>query len=225
MGGIPTDMRGRVLRNERGDVYDGLYAAGECACVSVHGANRLGTNSLVDLVVYGRRAGMDISCFVKEADFGVISASSDDTTRKKINSLLTDKKSKSRGAITSRMQDVMMEKVGVFRTGKEMKKAVETIRKLKNEFQEVGIEDTGKSFNTELVEVLELENLLDIAYLTVVAAENRTETRGAHSRMDFPARDDDNWLKHSLIWLDGEKFRIKYREVDVSLYKPKLRTY
>jgi succinate dehydrogenase subunit A (EC 1.3.5.1) len=225
MGGIPTDMRGRVLRNECGDVYEGLYAAGECACVSVHGANRLGTNSLVDLVVYGRRAGMDISCFVKEADFGVIPVSPDAAARKKVDSLINGKKGKSRGLITARMQEAMMEKVGVFRTSTKMKEAIETIRELKDEFKEVGIEDTGKRFNTELVEVLELENLLDIAYLTAVAAENRTETRGAHSRTDFPARDDDNWLKHSLIWLDGKKFGIKYCEVDVSLYKPKLRTY
>jgi len=225
MGGIPTDLRGRVIRNECGDVYEGLYAAGECACISVHGANRLGTNSLVDLVVYGRRAGTDIACFVKKADFGSIPASPDDAARKKVNSLITGRKSKSRGAITSRMQDVMMEKVGVFRTAKEMKEAVEVMRGLKDEFKEVGIKDTGKSFNTELVEALELENLLDIAYLTAVAAENRTETRGAHSRTDFPARDDANWLKHSLIWLDREQFGIKYREADVSLYKPKPRVY
>ena len=168
---------------------------------------------------------MDISCFVKEADFGPIPASPDDAARKKVNSLITGKKNKSRGVITSKMQEVMMEKVGVFRTAKEMKEAVIIIRELKDEFKDVGIEDTGKSFNTELVEVLELENLLDLAYLTAIAAENRTETRGAHSRTDFPGRDDDNWLKHSLIWLDGKKFVIKYREVDVSLYKPKPRMY
>jgi Succinate dehydrogenase/fumarate reductase, flavoprotein subunit len=168
---------------------------------------------------------MDISCFVKEADFGVIPVSPDAAARKKVDSLINGKKGKSRGLITARMQEAMMEKVGVFRTSTKMKEAIETIRELKDEFKEVGIEDTGKRFNTELVEVLELENLLDIAYLTAVAAENRTETRGAHSRTDFPARDDDNWLKHSLIWLDGKKFGIKYCEVDVSLYKPKLRTY
>jgi succinate dehydrogenase / fumarate reductase flavoprotein subunit len=216
---------GRVLFNEKGEAYEGLYAAGECACVSVHGANRLGTNSLVDLIVYGRRAGAEISRFVKAADFGPLPASADERARKKISALVTGKKGKPRGALMSGMQEVMMEKVGVFRTGDEMKSAVEEIRGLRNEFREVRVGDAGKKFNTELLEVLELENLLDIAYLTAAAAVNRTESRGAHSRDDFPDRDDERWLKHSLIWLDGEKTRIGYRDVDISLYKPKARVY
>jgi succinate dehydrogenase / fumarate reductase flavoprotein subunit len=225
MGGIPTDMTGRVIMNGNGDVYEGLYAAGECACVSVHGANRLGTNSLVDLIVYGRRAGAEISRFVKGADFGAIPASPEDRSREKITKLVTGKKGAPRGDITRKMQDVMMEKVGVFRTGNEIAEAVEEIRKLRKEYTAVRVEDRGKKFNTELQEVLELGNLLDIAYMTAVTALNRTESRGAHSRDDFPERDDAKWLKHSLIRLKGDAHEIEYKGVDVSFYPPKPRVY
>jgi succinate dehydrogenase / fumarate reductase flavoprotein subunit len=225
MGGIPTDMMGRVLTGKVNEVYEGLYAAGECACVSVHGANRLGTNSLVDLIVYGRRAGAEISRFVKEADFGQLPASPDERARKKISGLVTGKKGKSRGDLMTGMQETMMERVGVFRTGEQVASAIEEIRRLRDEFREVRVEDTGKKFNTELLEALELENLLELAYLTAAAAGNRTESRGAHSRDDFPERDDEHWLKHSLIRLDGDRLRIGYRDVDISLYKPKPRKY
>ncbi len=217
MGGIPTDTEGHVIRDEQGDVYEGLFAAGECACVSVHGANRLGTNSLVDLVVYGKRAGAEMSRFVKDADFGPLPAAPDDRARKKLTALLTGKKGKSRGEIMAKMQEVMMEKVGVFRTGEEIKKAIAEIQTLREEFRDVQVSDTGKGFNTELLEVLELSNLLDLAYLTASAALNRSESRGAHSRDDFPQRDDENWLKHSLIWLDGDRPTIGYKDVDISL--------
>ncbi len=225
MGGIPTDTEGRVIRDEQGDVYEGLFAAGECACVSVHGANRLGTNSLVDLVVYGKRAGAEMSRFVKDADFGSLPAAPDVRARKKLTALLTGKKGKSRGEIMARMQEVMMEKVGVFRTGEEIKKAIAEIQTLREEFRDVQVSDTGKGFNTELLEVLELSNLLDLAYLTASAALNRNESRGAHSRDDFPERNDENWLKHSLLWLDGDTHKIGYKDVDISLFKPKPRVY
>ncbi len=225
MGGIPTDVNGRVIFNEQGDVYEGLYAAGECACVSVHGANRLGTNSLVDLIVYGKRSGREIAKFVKDADFGKIFDDADAPSREKIDKLITGKKGESRSIITEKMQETLMEKVGVYRTGPRMEEAVGVIGRLKDVFRGVTVEDPGKKFNTELQEVLELENLLDIAYLTAASAVNRTESRGAHSRDDFPDRDDNNWLKHTLIWLDKKGHRIGYKEVDISIFEPKPRAY
>ncbi len=225
MGGIPTDVDGRVVRNGQGEVYEGLYAAGECACVSVHGANRLGTNSLVDLIVYGKRSGREIARFVKEADFGNLPGDADGPAREKIQDLLSGKKGASRADITGKMQEAMMEKVGVYRAGPAMEEAVGVIKRLKEEYRAVTVEDTGSKFNTDLLEVLELENLLDIAYMTAVSAANRTESRGAHSREDFPDRDDGNWLKHTLIWLDDTAHRIGYKDVDISIFEPKPRAY
>jgi succinate dehydrogenase / fumarate reductase flavoprotein subunit len=226
MGGIPTDTSGRVIRRGTGEAYEGLYAAGECACISVHGANRLGTNSLLDLVVYGKKAGGDVARFVKEADWGALPSSPEEKAKAGVGALLTGKKKgRPKGEIITEMQNIMMERVGVYRNDEGIQKAIEDIRGLRDEFAEVRVQDTNKKFNTELLEVLELGNLLDIAYVTAVAAGNRTETRGAHSRVDFPDRNDEKWLKHSLIWLEDGKHRIGYRDVDISLYKPKPRAY
>ncbi|TAL37739.1 MAG: succinate dehydrogenase flavoprotein subunit [Spirochaetes bacterium] len=225
MGGIPTDLWGRVVRNAKGDVYEGLYAAGECACVSVHGANRLGTNSLVDIIVYGKRAGTDIARYVRDADFGPLPETADDRARAGVKALVTGTRGKPRGEITARMQETMMELVGVYRAADEMKAAIAALRTLRGEYREVRVADTGKGFNTELLEVLELGNLLDIAWMTALAAANRTESRGAHSRVDFPERDDTNWLKHSMIRLVGDGYEIGYKDVDISLYPPKPRVY
>lgn len=225
MGGIPTDLWGRVVYNDRGELYEGLYAAGECACVSVHGANRLGTNSLVDLIVYGRRAGGDITRYVKDADSPARGDCDDGRAREKVAALVSGKKGRPIAGIMDSMREIMMEKVGVFRTGDEIAGAIAEMRRLRDEFREVRVADSGGNFNTELFEVLELENLLDIALLTATAAENRTESRGAHSRDDYPARDDDKWLKHSLVTLRGENSIVAYKDVDVSLYPPKPRVY
>lgn len=225
MGGIPTDMAGRVLFNERGDKYEGLYAAGECACVSVHGANRLGTNSLVDLIVFGRRAGAEISRYIREADFVPLTSSPDDRARQKLERMRAGKKGRSRGDIAAAMQEVMMEKVGVFRTAEEMREAIGIIGSLREETMGMAVEDPGRGFNTELCEVLELENMLDLAYVTAITAARREESRGAHSRYDFPERDDGRWLKHSCAWLTGDECTVRYKDVDQSLFKPKPRVY
>ena len=225
MGGIPTDSWGRVVYDNRGGLYEGLYAAGECACVSVHGANRLGTNSLVDLIVYGRRAGTEIARYATDADFAAERPSADDRARGKIAALVTGKKGAPAAALMDRMREVMMEKVGVFRKAGEMKQALAELRLLRDEFREVRVADSGARFNTELFEVLELENLLDIAFLTAAAADNRTESRGAHSRDDYPERDDVKWLKHSLVWLSGNSYSVAYKGVDTSIYPPKPRVY
>jgi succinate dehydrogenase / fumarate reductase flavoprotein subunit len=224
MGGIPTDLDGRVA-GEGGLVYEGLYAAGECACVSVHGANRLGTNSLVDLIVFGRRAGRHIARYAKEADSVPAGHDADGPTRELIERLKRNKDGANGAELRTEMQRTMMDKVGIYRTGPEMQDAVNDIALLKDRYREVGLRDTGKAFNTDLLETLELGNLLDLAYVTAVAAEARTESRGAHSREDFPERDDGQWLKHSLVRIENGVPVFSEKPVDTSRWEPKPRAY
>lgn len=225
MGGIPTDLQGRVVVDGAGTVVNGLYAAGECACVSVHGANRLGTNSLLDLVVFGRRAGQHIGDYVKQADQPQLSASAADEARAWIARLTDGSTGPHGGHISDEMQVTMMEKVGIYRNAGEMEAAVNEIQALRERYRKVRVQDTGKAFNTDLLEIIELGNLLDLSLLTAASALNRTESRGAHSREDFPERDDDNWLKHTLAYLEDDTVRIDHKAVDTTIWKPKPRTY
>ncbi len=225
MGGIPTDVHGRVIFDNKGTIVTGLYAAGECACVSVHGANRLGTNSLLDLVVFGRRAGMHIAEYVKEVEQPVVDESAADEARSWIAKLTDGAEGPHGGHITDEMQTVMMEKVGIYRNEKEMQQAVDEIQELRKRYQKVRVQDTSSSFNTDLLEVIELGNLLDLSLLTAVSALERKESRGAHSREDFIERDDDKYLKHTLAYLDGDSVRVDYKDVDTSIWEPKPRTY
>ena len=225
MGGIPTDTFGRVIKDGKETIVEGLYAAGECACVSVHGANRLGTNSLLDLVVFGRRAGRHIGDYVKEVDVPSVSEDVADMAGRWINQLTDGQTGPHGGHIMDEMQIAMMEKVGIYRSAKDMQAAVDQIQNLLERYQQVRAQDTGRAFNTDLLELIELRNLLDLSLLTAASALNRQESRGAHSREDFPDRDDDNWLKHSLAYLDGDTVRIEYKAVDTSIWEPKPRTY
>jgi succinate dehydrogenase / fumarate reductase flavoprotein subunit len=225
MGGIPTDAFGRVIKDGEGTIVEGLYAAGECACVSVHGANRLGTNSLLDLVVFGRRAGRHIGEYVKEVEIPQVSEDVAEMAGGWIKQLTDGQTGPHGGHIMEEMQTVMMEKVGIYRNGQDMQTAVDQIRKLLERYQQVRVQDTSSAFNTDLLELIELRNLLDLSLLTAASALNRQESRGAHSREDFPDRDDDNWLKHSLAYLDGDTVRIDYKTVDTSIWEPKPRTY
>ena len=225
MGGIPTDVHGRVVCDDKGTVIDGLYAAGECACVSVHGANRLGTNSLLDLVVFGRRAGRHIGDYIRQADAPRVSETDAGPARAWIERLTDGKSGPHDGHIMEEMQTLMMEKVGIYRNAGDMQTAVGTLQALRERYRTVRVQDTGKCFNTDLLEVIELGNLLDLSLVTAAAALNRQESRGAHSREDFPERDDAGWLKHTLAFLEGDAVRIGYKPVDTSLWKPKPRTY
>jgi succinate dehydrogenase / fumarate reductase flavoprotein subunit len=225
MGGIPTDVQGRVVMDGKGTVVDGLYAAGECACVSVHGANRLGTNSLLDLVVFGRRAGRHIGDYVKQADMPQIDATAADQARAWIGRLTDGTSGPHGGHIMDEMQTTMMEKVGIYRNEKEMRAAVDEIQDLRRRYLSVRVQDTGRRFNTDLLELIELGNLLDLSLITAASALNRQESRGGHSREDFPERDDDNWLKHTLARLEENEVKIDDKAVDTSIWEPKPRSY
>ena len=227
MGGIPTDPHGRVTTGAADGDFPGLYAAGECACVSVHGANRLGTNSLVDLVVFGRRAGDHIAEYasrtgavpIREADLqpGLEAV---EKLRAPVNSTSVEA-----ADLRDRMEKVMMDRVGIYRDGKEMAGALEEIKGLRRDALAVMAGDAARAYNRRLLEILELRNLLDLSLLTAAASLNRTESRGAHFRRDFPERDDARWLKHSLARLEGESVAMGERPVDVSTWKPAPRKY
>jgi len=225
MGGIPTDLDGRVLADEKGTIVDGLYAAGECACVSVHGANRLGTNSLVDLIVFGRRAGLHIAAYVTENAALPVTKNADETARGIISGLKSEKNSVSIEEIRENMQKIMMDKIGIFRNGTDMAAAVAEIQDLRAQYRMVRCPDHSSRFNTAVLEIFELGNMLDNAYITAFAANNRTESRGAHAREDFPERDDVNWLKHTFARLDVDQVKIAYKPVDISRWEPKPRKY
>lgn len=225
MGGIPTDVHGRVLKDKNNTVVEGLYAAGECACVSVHGANRLGTNSLLDLVVFGRRAGQHIAEYVKSATLSEPDVSAADAAKAWIGRMTDGKEGPHGGHITDEMQTTMMEKVGIYRNERKMEQAVQEVQELRKRYLNVRVQDNAKTFNTDLLEMIELGNLLDLSLITATAALKRQESRGAHSREDYSERDDDGWLVHSLAYLEGDSVRLDYKPVDTSIWEPKPRTY
>jgi succinate dehydrogenase / fumarate reductase, flavoprotein subunit len=225
MGGIPTDVDGRVVADGSGAVYEGLYAAGECACVSVHGANRLGTNSLVDLVVFGRRAGRHMASFVREADAAAIPADPIGRFRAEAARLMDGTRGAPAAELRAEMESAMMEKVGIFRNEADLAAAEKKIGELRDRWQEVRARDRSVKFNSDVLGCLELRNLLDLAFLTTAAARRRTESRGAHARDDHPRRDDANWLRHSLSWMADGEARVDSRPVDVSTWQPKPRVY
>ena len=225
MGGIPTDVEGRVVVDEANTPLPGFYAAGECACVSVHGANRLGTNSLIDILVFGRRAGRDMARYIREHDFAPLPPDPELEAGERVSALLKSTGSERAGAIRAELQAVMMDHVGVFRVEGQIRAALDKVGELKERYRQVGIDDKGKRFNTDLLEAIELGGLLDLAEVTAAGALARTESRGAHSREDYPQRDDANWLKHTLAYRTEKGIEFRYKPVAITRFEPKPRTY
>jgi succinate dehydrogenase / fumarate reductase flavoprotein subunit len=226
MGGIPTNKYGETILDEMNTTVPGLYAAGECACVSVHGANRLGTNSLLDLVVFGKHAGLCAAEFAKGASFQPLPADPTEFASSQFERIRSADGRENAFDISTTMKKVMFDEMGIFRSGKGMENALRIVRELKERFKHVTVTDTGRIFNLELLNVWELGNLLDLAEVTTVSAIARTESRGGHSREDYPDRDDKNWLKHSLAWVRADgRIDLKYKPVVITKYEPKVRTY
>lgn len=228
MGGIPTNNNGEGISDAQGTIVPGLYAAGECACVSVHGANRLGTNSLVDLVVYGKRAGKAAAEYAKNSDYVPLPADAGRKIEAELNRIRTSSGKSRHGALRAKMQQVMQDHVSVFRNGPEMHGAVEELKQLQHDFKHnLGIDDRGYKFNTDVLEAFEFGCLLDISEVTAVSAVAREESRGAHAREDFEKRDDVNWMKHTMACrdVDSADIRLEYKPVVVTQYQPKERVY
>ena len=228
MGGIPTNVDAEVVIDAVGTVLPGLYAAGETACVSVHGANRLGTNSLVDLVVFGRRGGMRMAEYVKHADWQALPADPAAEIRAEFERIRNSSGKSRAGELRAKMQETMMENIGVFRTQETMQKGIDDLAELRERFyKDIQIDDKARVFNTDLMEAWELGALLDLADVTARTAIERKESRGAHSREDFKERDDENWLAHSLISHDGALAQPSYavsfdKPVDLSLWQEEI---
>jgi succinate dehydrogenase / fumarate reductase flavoprotein subunit len=226
MGGIPTNKYGEVVNDEKNSVVPGLYAAGECACVSVHGANRLGTNSLLDLVVFGKHAGLRAAEFAASATLQPLPADPESFAQAQLERYFKADGKENAFDIAREMKHVMFEDMGIYRNAQGMQHALDKVHELQERLKHVRVTDTGKIFNMELMNAWELGNLLDLAEVTTVSAIARKESRGGHSREDFPQRDDKDWLKHSLAWVheDG-RIDLKYKPVVITKYQPKERTY
>ncbi|GAA5127599.1 succinate dehydrogenase flavoprotein subunit [Alloalcanivorax gelatiniphagus] len=234
MGGIPTNVHGQALKMSGGhegedQVVNGLFAVGEVACVSVHGANRLGGNSLLDLVVFGRAAGLYIEDALRQGMTQYEPSDDDiDAALSRVNRWNDSKGGESVPVLRKELQSTMQNHFGVFRKGDLMEEGVEKLANLRERIANAHLEDKSNAFNTARVEALELDNLLEVAEATAIAAYNRTESRGAHSRYDYPDRDDENWLCHSIY--DPRTKQLGKREVNfkpktVDTFQPKVRTY
>ena len=225
MGGIPTNVFGEVYSDEKGTIIPGLYAAGEAACVSVHGANRLGTNSLVDIVVFGKYSGIKAAEYANGADFQKLPEDATDFTRQQLDAILNSNGGENATDIANEMKEVMFDHVGVFRTEEGMQQALDKVLELKERIKNVSGSDLGKTFNTDLLNIWELNSLIELAEVTTVSALARKESRGAHAREDFPDRDDENWLKHTFAWYKDGQVELKYKPVTITKYEPKKRVY
>ncbi len=229
MGGIPTNVEGEVLADNT-TVVPGLYAAGEVACVSVHGANRLGTNSLLDINVFGRRAGIAAAEYAHTADFVPLPEDPESMVVEQIERLRESTGTERVAALRQELQETMDANVMVFRTEQTIKTAVEKIAELRVRYKNVAIQDKGRRFNTDLLEAVELGNLLDLAEVMAVSALARKESRGGHYREDYPNRDDVNFMRHTMAYRevgdDGtESVRLDYKPVVQTRYQPMERKY
>ena len=225
MGGIASDVDGRVTVDSGDTPFEGLFAAGECACVSVHGANRLGCNSLLDTLVFGRRSGMEINRYVQTVDFQKPAADFEKGAADKISSLMAANGKEKVGDIMAGMQEIMMENVSVFRTESPVTAALEKIRELKERYEQIALQDKGHCFNRDLLDALELGYMLDLAEVIALGALHRKESRGAHFREDFPDRDDAKFLVHTLVRHTNKGPQISEKPVTITRFQPKERKY
>ena len=226
MGGIATDADGCVIVDQKNTAFPGLYAAGECACVSVHGANRLGCNALLDTLVFGRRAGIAIKAFVPSAARPKLPARPEKKDADTIEALMNGSGNESSGPIRAELQEIMMENVSVFRQKDSLNTALKKIGQLKKRYQNLSIQDKGNCFNRDLLDAIELGHLLDLADVITRSALYREESRGAHSREDFPERDDQRFLVHTMTRLDADKGpQIFTKPVTITKFEPKERKY
>jgi len=224
MGGIPTDLDGHVL-DENHIPIPGLYAAGECACLSVHGANRLGCNSLIDLVIFGRRAGLAIARDLKELPWGEPGSESARRFGEKVAELKNRDKGERVADLRAAMQRLMSTYCSVYRNDRDLRRTLDDLRGLAERYRSAYVENTSSIFNYDLLETLEMESLLGLSEAMVACALERTESRGAHYREDYPERDDTNWLKHTLIQKRDHGYTLFYKPVTITRFEPKVRTY
>jgi succinate dehydrogenase / fumarate reductase flavoprotein subunit len=224
MGGIPTNVDAQVLKDNT-TVIPGLYAAGECACVSVHGSNRLGTNSLLDINVFGKRAGRNAAAYANKAKRPPLPKGAESFVTELIESMRTAKGKESVAEIRKELQVEMDRNAQVFRTEESLGHALTVIEGLRKRYKNVGIHDRGQRFNTDLLEAIELGFLLDLAEVVVVSARNRKESRGGHMRDDFPTRDDKKYMKHTMAYKKGQKITIDWKPVVITNYPPMERKY
>jgi succinate dehydrogenase / fumarate reductase flavoprotein subunit len=226
MGGIAADADGHVFTDEKGGIFGGLYAAGECACVSVHGANRLGCNSLLDILVFGRRAGKQIRRFLESAPPPLKPRGLAAKAAGFIQELLDRSGDVSYGPIQAEMAVLMMDQVSVFRAETGLQAALAGLHRLKQRYQRIHLTDKGKRFNRELFDVLELGYMLDLAEAITVGALFRKESRGAHCREDYPRRDDTDFLVHTLLRFDAAAGpRVFTKPVTITRFQPQERKY
>ncbi|WP_267421329.1 MULTISPECIES: succinate dehydrogenase flavoprotein subunit [unclassified Curtobacterium] len=232
MGGIPTNTNAEVL-SDNDTVVPGMYAAGECACVSVHGSNRLGTNSLLDINVFGKRSGNNAAEWVQTAEFLPLPEDPAANVRGMLEQLRASTGTERVAALRKELQEEMDKNAQVFRTDDSLARVTETIHTLRNRFMHVSVQDKGKRFNTELLEAVELGFLLDLAEVVVYSARNRKESRGGHMRDDFPKRDDENYMKHTMAYLTGDPhssladdhITLDWKPVVMTRYEPMERKY
>jgi len=225
MGGIPTDVDGHVLADKSGTILPGLYAVGECACVSVHGANRLGCNSLIDLVVFGRRTGRSILREIRAKIFQSLPLQAESIVLDKINSLIESQGTECIAVLRETMQSIMTKQCSVFRDGQTLENALEQIRHLKKRYLNVGLTNKSKVYNYDLQEALELSNMLRVAEVIGYSALMRTESRGAHFRNDFPERNDEQWLKHGFVNETPTGLQENFKPLAAGRFEPEKRRY
>lgn len=224
MGGIPTDINGKVRKNPT-ELTEGFYAAGECACVSVHGANRLGANSVLEALFFGRHVGQQIANDAKNISFKDAKAEDAKAAIAEVEGLLHARGQESVTKLRNELQESMTLNAGVFRTEKSLLEQKETLKGLRDRFKNISISDKSKVFNTELQEAIELGHMLDFSMFIVEGAISRKESRGAHFRDDYTERDDENFLKHTFAYMDGDSIKLELAPVKIGKFAPQVRSY